>query len=361
MEFELKITFKDWLMILVLAIVFSTLLSVIIYLMIGFPVWQSFIIGTILGIYLGGLSFTFIHLTNNQLLPKLRNIHQFWWWFIAGIASFLAGSFGFYLAYLTVHFLNLSIPSTIKKYVTLFSIIVGILNYLVGLIIFLFIQMRNRREKLLSKILYLRNIFYLRMVESHFLSNLINNIIELMHKDLDKAETALIQLAKYLRQIIGENDLITLSQELELVGNYIALQKIRYCDLINLEIQILNEESLALMIPKFSIQSLVENAIKHGFTGKPLTVFVREVSDRENLILEIENDGDVLKEFRPGKGLTLLKERLEVLLKGNLRIVSNNPVRFQLIIPKFPEKEENLGKPKNRFKNLEEKACLKKF
>ncbi len=332
-DFELNITLKDWLKIIALSLILAPLLSIFIYLLLALPLREGLIAGLLLGLYLGLLSFTFIHLNNKYLLSRIKNGFKFWWWFLAFIASVLAGALGFYLAFHTAKLLNLQVPPQLDKYFPIFTLLVGLLNYLIGLLIFLFINMRNRKETLLRKTLYLRNLSYLRMVESHFLSNLINNIVELMHRDLARAENALIKLAKYLRFILDERDLITLAEELELVKMYIDLQSLRFGNAILFSYNVDNPNLLNLVLPKFSVQLLIENAIKHGYRGKPLQLILRASENHGYAEIELENDGEAIQDFTPGSGLKLLAERLDLHLKGRLELLSQNPVCFKITLP----------------------------
>ncbi len=357
-DFELKITKKDWLKIILLSLILAKLLSVFIYLLLELPPFDGLLTGLILGLYLGLLSFASIHLNNTYLLPRIRNGIRFWWWFLAGVASIFAGALGFYLAYQTAVALNLAIPSQVPKNLLLLSLIVGFLNYLIGLLIFLFINMRNRKETLLRKTLYLRNLSYLRMVESHFLSNLINNIVELMNRDLEKAESALIKLAKFLRFILDERDLVSLAEELELVRIYIELQGIRFQNSISFTYELDDPIMLNITVPKFSLQMLVENAIKHGYTGKPLHIHLRGKVCDGGVELYVENDGKEISAFSMGSGLKLLKERLELHLNGALELVSTQPVTFCLSFPL----EKAIGQTKINPNTLKggELTCLKR-
>lgn len=333
-EFELRITPKDWLGIIILGITFSTTLSVLLYLLLGYSVLHGFMCGVLLGIHLGIISFTFIYLNNNYIIPRISSENKLWWWILAAFASIVAGMIGFYLAYLSCKIFKILIPEPVIKNLPIIIGGVGILNYLVGLLLFFFIRMRNRKELLLRKTLHLKMLAHMRMVESHFISNLLNNLIELMHKDINKAETALINLAKYLRNILDERDLVPLSQELDLVNSYVYFQNIRFTNLINLINEITERKTLNLTLPKFTLQFLVENAIKHGFMGKKLNIKIRTFINNSNIILEVENDGRPIKHYKLGDGLKILTERLALYLDGKLELVSKDPVKFHIVIPK---------------------------
>lgn len=331
-KYELKISKKDWIGICFLSLLFSIINTMIIYILLGLPLKDGLISGFVLGIFLGTLSFFFVHISNKYLILKFKNIKI--WYLISAITSVSAGFIGFYFAFLNLNFLGIVLPKVLYESIYLIGLLVGILNYVVGLLLFLFINMRNKKELIFREILELKNISNLKMVESHFLSNLLNSIIELMYKDLQKAENVIISLAKFLRSILREEDLIILKRELEIVKTYVKLQNIRYKEFINFSYIIKDETILYQLIPKFTILFLVENAIKHGFKGNELFILLKVEQIDSHVILYLENNGNPIERFLYGKGLDLISKRLKLLVNGRLILKSKNPVCFQIIIPK---------------------------
>ncbi|MCX7612992.1 MAG: histidine kinase [Caldimicrobium sp.] len=330
-SYELNITIKDWLGITLTGICFSTILTMLIYLLLGFSILEGLSVGFILGVILSVFSFTLVSVTNNYLIPKLKT---YWmWWILASISATSAGVIGFQVAYLITYSLSLRVPAKVEGYLLETSIIIGLLNYLIGLLLFLFIKMRNSREEIFRKILELRFSSSMHMVESHFLSNLMNSIAELLHKSPESAEKALIDTARFIRMMLNDRDVITLGEELNLVEKYISLQNIRYNNKIRIFKVVKDAQLLKIKIPKFSIQILAENAITHGYTGGELLINIEVTPSKGFAKILVSNNGFPITDFKPGKGLELLKERLKIHVKGEIHLLSAQPVTFLLKIP----------------------------
>jgi two-component system, LytTR family, sensor kinase len=111
------------------------------------------------------------------------------------------------------------------------------------------------------------------------------------------------------------------------VEDYVALENIRFNDKISLHIS----GQRALQVPKFSIQLIVENAIKHGLQNKKeLNIFIS--IDKDASSVTIKNDGLPIKEKQFGIGLSNLEQRLKLLQNGSLHIADEqNPTYIILI------------------------------
>lgn len=329
--FEISITLKDWLFIKIIAILFSSLICLILYLSVNLNVRDGLITGSILGLSLTVMSFIFISISNRFILTSIKR--ESLWWIVSALFSFLAGSFGFYIAYLSVKALALEIPAVIETRVWLFSSLTGVLNYLTGLLIFLFIHSRAKKEELEKLITESRLLALNTQLNSHFLFNVLNSIVELINRDTKRAEEALVKLSRFLRKVLSERDLISLKEELDNVKTYVELENLRHNQMI--KFTVLNEHSLPdISVPKFSVQLIVENAIKHGFKGEQLeiTTFVEEI-DRE-IRIHVKNNGKLPDEIKFGTGLNNLTKRVKLLCRGRVSYCQNDQVEFQLILPK---------------------------
>jgi len=148
----------------------------------------------------------------------------------------------------------------------------------------------------------------------HFLFNALNNIKSLVYTRPDAAGRAIDLLSELLRHRLykGSAMLIRLNDEIELVRDYLELEGLRMEERLtyNLDIDI----SLAgLMVPRFCIQTLVENAVKHGVAlekqGGKIEVIINELDGFVNI--RVLNTGKLEQDkVTTGIGLHNLKERL---------------------------------------------------
>ena len=151
----------------------------------------------------------------------------------------------------------------------------------------------------------------------HFLFNSLNSIRALVGIDPEQAKDAITKLSGLLRQSInmGKQGLTTIKEEMELVSSYLKLEKIRFEERLEVEIK-MNEEAGSCEIPPLMIQTLVENAIKHGISksinGGIISIEIQ--CDGKSLIGHVKNTG-VFQPEKNGGGMGLLntKKRLELL------------------------------------------------
>lgn len=130
-------------------------------------------------------------------------------------------------------------------------------------------------------------------VHPHFLFNAINTISTLVRTDADQARRLLIQLSIFFRSNLqgARQMLIPLEKELEHVEAYLTIEQARFPDRYKVEIEI--EPALQkVLIPPFTLQPLVENAIRYAFPKvKTGTVKVRAYEEEGRMILLTEDDG----------------------------------------------------------------------
>lgn len=125
-----------------------------------------------------------------------------------------------------------------------------------------------------------------------------------------------------------EDRLITIKKELEATRNYIELENIRFNDRIVSKENIENELQ-NFLIPKFSIQLLVENAIKHGFKNQKSEFTINiDIKHKSNLFIVVKNSGKIDDEWSKGVGLKNLEERVKLLCSGKVYLQSKNPTAF---------------------------------
>ncbi len=313
-EFELKIGLRDWIFIVFLSIIIASLLCFIVYEVAGLSGIQGLTAGVILGGCLGVMSFSLVSLNNHFILPKIKN--KLIWWIFAAFFSFSAGFFGFTLALWIVSELKMPMPYIVSENPYLFSVLTGVLNYLIGLLLFLIVRMKANKEKTEKMLLESRLKSLETQLNSHFIHNTLNAIIALVEIDKQRAVDALIKLSHFLRRLMNESSLITLREEIENIKDYVYLENIRFGSKINV---IYPDEAFDFHVPKFSVQLLVENAIKHGLLpDKVLNIEIKATVDEDNVEIRVINDGRKIDSLRLGTGLKNLSERLRILLNGSL-------------------------------------------
>lgn len=138
-------------------------------------------------------------------------------------------------------------------------------------------------------------------VNPHFFFNAINTISALMRRDSEKARELLLQLSQYFRSnLIGAAEtLIPLEQELAQVDAYLNLEQTRFPDKYQVRFQI-EEETRQMKIPPFSLQILIENAIKHAFDKRRNDNQIKvSITTRDNrLEIEVVDNGTGITDER---------------------------------------------------------------
>lgn len=168
----------------------------------------------------------------------------------------------------------------------------------------------------------------------HFLFNALNSIAELIHVDSDKAEEAVLKVSSFLRNTMDEKALMTLSKELENVKEYIELENIRFDGKIRL---VIADKIPSWQVPKFSIQLIIENAIKHGIDSPNQILNISIRFDYSENVITIENDGKPISSDHFGIGLNNLNQRLQLLCDGWVEIRQKQTPLFEIHIGKCNE------------------------
>lgn len=169
----------------------------------------------------------------------------------------------------------------------------------------------------------------LRSLESrihpHFLFNTLNSISSLIAVNPARAEQIVGRLAALLRASLDTSNqpLISLRQELEMVESYIDIERVRFGDKLRGLVAI-PAELLETKVPPMSIQSLVENAVKHGITPQSGggEFLVTAAAENGSLRIEVRDSGPGfdLTAIPAGHGLDSLVERLDALFGAEARL-----------------------------------------
>lgn len=173
-------------------------------------------------------------------------------------------------------------------------------------------------------------------VNPHFLYNALNSIADLSITDGRKARRMTIALADLFRYSINysQNNYSTVADEIEMAEVYLQIEKIRFEDQLNYSVNV-QEEARHYLLPRFLLQPLAENAVKHGLkaTGR-MTEIQLEVSIVEGrLQIILADNGPVFpEELVPGYGLKSVFDKLDLLFPGDYEIRFANTPRKQVII-----------------------------
>ena len=135
-----------------------------------------------------------------------------------------------------------------------------------GYHLFRYARISTERESGLLKSLHDSELDRLRkQLNPHFLFNALNGIRALILTEPKQSREAIGQLSDLLRLSLKTklNENISLSEEMEILENYLSIEKIRFQDRLTVEMDIPNELRNYKVLP-FCLQILAENAIKHG-------------------------------------------------------------------------------------------------
>jgi sensor histidine kinase YesM len=200
-------------------------------------------------------------------------------------------------------------------------------------------QVDNLKLEMLVKSLELKTIK--AHINPHFIFNSLNSIRALIDEDPERARMAITALSNILRSSMSSDlqETITLEKELSIVKDYLALEKIRFEDRLKISYEI-DEDTLDNQVPPMMLQTLVENAIKHGI-GKMLAggeVIIRASETDGFFQLNVLNTGKLdSTSNNEGFGLQSTENRLSLLFgeRASFQISENNQgmVEATVMIP----------------------------
>ena len=173
-----------------------------------------------------------------------------------------------------------------------------------------------RIEKQQAELNYLKS-----QTNPHFLFNTLNNIYSLSRDKSDLAPESILRLSKILRFMLYETggEYIAIEQELKIISDYIALEKLRYDDSLRINFNY-DIEDMKQALPPLLLIPLVENAFKHGVSEtrhQPFVDIHLSVNKRQ-LAFVVKNSAEEFPGDRSVKeniGLSNLRRQLELLYK----------------------------------------------
>jgi two-component sensor histidine kinase len=222
------------------------------------------------------------------------------------------------------------------------ALIAGLMRYR------LMVILKNREKAYQTEIKFMKSEYKAMnaLMNPHFIFNTLNNVQSLVNANDKVAANEYLRIfADLIRQNMHNisKEMIPLQKEVDLVGNYLSLEKLRFED--KLTYNIIIEDNLDLteiMVPPLLIQPLVENSIKHGIL--PLRnkqgIIIVEIGEKGNdLYIEVKDNGVGMGHKKQGEnplhesyGLGNIRKRIE-----QMGIMQNKKITFTI--------EEKLGKP----------------
>ncbi|MCW3073334.1 MAG: histidine kinase [Flaviaesturariibacter sp.] len=178
-------------------------------------------------------------------------------------------------------------------------------------------------------------------INPHFIFNALNSIRALIDENPIRARTAVTELSNILRSSLKaeKGETVSFQEELKIVKDYLALEHIRFEDRLQVQYDV-DEKTLACEVPPMMLQTLVENAIKHGISKLMKGGLVMIRSDlKENFYeLVVQNTGHLDGGAnRTGFGLSSTQDRLQLLYGDKARFeikqVSADLVEAKILIP----------------------------
>jgi len=178
-------------------------------------------------------------------------------------------------------------------------------------------------------------------INPHFIFNALNSIRALVDENPERARTAITELSNILRSSmqVEKIEIAPLERELNIVRDYLALEYIRFEDRLKVEYYI-TEDALNLPVPPMMLQTLVENAIKHGISKQKEGGFIKIISNVFDSYHEliVQNTGKLQENYNTeGFGVASTQNRLNLLYGKHasfeLTDLGNCMVQAKVVIP----------------------------
>ncbi|MBR1755548.1 MAG: histidine kinase [Bacteroidaceae bacterium] len=177
-------------------------------------------------------------------------------------------------------------------------------------------ERERERERIQQQLAYLQY-----QVNPHFLMNTLNNIHALIDIEPEAAQDAIVELSRLLRYTLYESDrqTVPLTHELDFLGHYIALMRIRYTEQVDIRLDTPSPVP-SVAIPPLLYATFLENAFKHGVSYvHPSFVHVSFSTRDRRLLFTCSNSryASASPAAEGGLGLRNVRQRLELLFPGD--------------------------------------------
>jgi len=177
--------------------------------------------------------------------------------------------------------------------------------------------LRSRYEEQKSLLIQSELKLVQAQVNPHFLFNALNTIMAIIRKDSDHARQLLMQLSNFFRtNLKRQSDIVTLEEELDHIRAYLEIEKARFGERLTVH-QDIDPSLFTLQIPAFTLQPLIENAIKHGIADLLVDgqIWIRGYRQKTLIVIEVEdNAGSYCKPLdSQGLGMQLVDRRIKII------------------------------------------------
>lgn len=177
-------------------------------------------------------------------------------------------------------------------------------------------------------------------INPHFIFNSLNSIRALVEENPKRARTAITELSNILRSSlqVEKMETVPLEKELSIVNDYLALEQMRFEERLRIQMQI-DDDTLTQPVPPMMLQTLVENAIKHGISKRINGGIVKIISHFKegNFELIVQNTGKLEINADAGFGFKSTRDRLKFLCNGKATFqvsqIEKDTVESKIIMP----------------------------
>lgn len=177
-------------------------------------------------------------------------------------------------------------------------------------------------------------------INPHFIFNSLNSIRALVDENPKRARTAITELSNILRSSlqVEKMETVPLQKELDIVKDYLALEQMRFEERLKVQFDI-DEDTLGQPVPPMMLQTLVENAIKHGISKRingGTIIIISRFTDKDFELI-VQNSGNLEKKPGEGFGFKSTRDRLKFLCNGNayfkVEEIEGTKVQSKIVMP----------------------------
>lgn len=182
-------------------------------------------------------------------------------------------------------------------------------------------------------------------VNPHFLFNALNTISAIVRREPDQARQLLQQLSQFLRiNLKRTTGLVTLGDELEHIESYLCIERARFVDKLQVNIDI-DSHLLGTQMPAFTLQPIIENAVKHGTSHMLDTGIINVFAEikAQELRLVVQDNAGLYQQTTSsdGLGMNLVHKRIQNLYGEHFGVsVSCEPDEFTRVTITLPYRNQ---------------------